>query len=183
MRRLVILALASATALAAACGGGDKDPTAPAVDPLVGRYVLTTINGQPLPYDFRPDSVVDEFGDTLVYNQRWSKDVYDLKANGRYENAYSLALSMHSVSGATEPQSFVFDETLLGKWQKTGSEVQLVADSVVVNGVREALDEPYTSSIPLAAAGDFTVTGTGSHASLGSNPTVFVDYALLYKRQ
>ena len=183
MRRFVILTLASVTALAAACGGGDKDPTAPAVDPLVGRYALTTINGQPLPYNFRPDSVVDEYADTLVYNERWSKDVYDLKANGRYENAYSVALTLHSVSGATEYPPLVFNETVLGKWQKVGSEVQLVADSVVANGVREPLDETYTSSIPLAAPGDFTVTGTRAHDSLGSNPTVFIDYSLLYKRQ
>jgi hypothetical protein len=182
MRRLVILTLASVAVLAAACGD-DKDPTAPAVDPLVARYALTTINGQPLPYQFRPDSFVDEYADTLVYNERWSKDVYDLKANGRFENSYSVALTLHSVSGATEKLELIIDETLLGKWERVGSEVRLIADSVVYNGLREPLEEPYTSSIPLAAAGDFTVTGTRGHESLGPNPTVFIDYALLYKRQ
>ena len=184
MRRSALLAVTSAVVLVAACGGDDKDPTGPAVNPLVGRYVLTTINGQPLPYQFRPDSSLDfDTADTLIYNERWSQDDYDLKANGRFENAFAVAFSEHSKRGTTEPWNFILDATLLGKWQQAGEEVRLIADSVVYQGTRQPLDEPDTTFIPLAAPGDFTIRGTRAHESLGSNPTVFIDYTLLYKRQ
>lgn len=146
MRRSALLAVTSAVVLVAACGSDDEDPTGPAVNPLVGRYVLTTTNGQPLPHQFPPDSSLDfDAADTLIYNERWSQDDYDLKANGRFENAFAVAFSEHWKRGATEPWNFIVDATFLGNWQQAGEEVRLIADNVVYQGTRQRPDEPDTT--------------------------------------
>lgn len=110
MRRLLVLALAAATTMAAA---GCSDSTGPG-DSLAGSYSLRTVNGSSLPV-------------TVVVSAGYQLDVIggsiNLDAQGNYTG---ITTYRETYSGQPSTQ---YNDTITGYWTLTGNQLTLVDNS------------------------------------------------------
>ena len=185
--RALLGGLAALTVLAAACGGGD-DPTAPTPDAAVGTYRLTTVNGNALPYLFRPDSSLDEVtGDTIVNTETVVRDDYTLSANGRFSNTYKFRARETTTEDGVPVFLDSLDATALGAWSRSTfggvPAIRFIVDTIVDVVDGRFPIQPDTFFLPIPAATGWTLSGSLPHGSLGVPNPVFVPYTLVYAKQ
>ena len=185
--RALLGALAALTLIAAACGGGDDNPTAPTPDAIVGTYRLTTVNGNALPFTFRPDSTLDPLtGDTLAYFETIVRDDYTLNANGRFSNSYKFRARKTTTKVGVPELRDSSEATALGTWVRStyGPQpaVRFIVDSLVTAAGRGPV-KPDTFFLPIPTTAGWNLSGSLPHESLGATNPVFVPYTLVYARQ
>jgi hypothetical protein len=180
--RNVRLPLAALLLGLAACKA-DSFPTTPNGD-IAGTYKLTTINGSPLPFSFRPDSqLVSGTSDTAVYRETLFQDDYELLASGRFHYTTVDSAVTHKTDGSADVKNN-YSYIYAGSWQQSSNFVRLIADSITTPGSAPAmLAVPDTFGLPLPSGNAISGIATLAHASLGPNSTVLVNYTFVYPKQ
>ena len=161
----------------------DSFPTTSNSD-IAGTYKLTTINGNPLPFTFRPDSqLVSGTSDTTVFHETLFQDQYELLPSGRFRYTTVDSGFTHTTDGSADV-NVDFSYIYLGSWQQSSNFVRLIADSIIDPGLAPAkLAVPDTFGLPLPNANGISGQATFQHASLGPNGSVFVNYIFVYPKQ
>jgi hypothetical protein len=159
----------------------DSFPTTPT--DISGTYKLTTVNGQVLPFHFRPDSVrLSGSTDTTVYSETLYREDYELLATGRFRSTSVDTLVTHTTTSgdARGDSSYAF----VGTWQQTSGSVRLSADSVARGGgAMRPVTSVVTLYLPLPNPTDISGTATLAHGSLNSAGVVYIDYTFIYRKQ
>jgi len=180
--RNVRLPLAALLLGLAACKA-DSFPTTPNAD-IAGTYKLTTINGSPLPFSFRPDSqLVSGTSDTAIYRETLFQDDYELLASGRFHYTTVDSAVTHTTDGSADVKNN-YSYIYAGSWQQSSNFVRLIADSITTPGLAPAkLAVPDTFGLPLPSGDAISGIATLAHASLGPNSTILVNYTFVYPKQ
>lgn len=160
-----------------ACGGDGTGPGSA----VVGDYVLSAINGQPIPFEFPAESLLTG-GDTSVARTTWVYSVINLRHGGRAETNSNGLVHYHFASDPT-PQSFYWSEYYSGHWQASGATVHVVFDSLARNGGAMALlASPVDLALDNPGNGALVRHYSYRHASLGAAPPP-ADYPFLYHKE
>ena len=180
--RNVRLPLAALLLGLAACKA-DSFPTTPGTS-IAGVYKLTSINGSPLPFSFRPDSVITAGAtDTTIHRETLYQDDYDLASTGRFRYTTVDTSVSHRTNGSADVKTD-FSYVYVGSWQQSSNFVRLIADSITEPGLAPAkLAVPDTFGLPLPTGNAISGVATLQHNSLGPSSFVYVNYTFVYPKQ
>jgi len=161
----------------------DSFPTTPNTE-IAGTYKLTTINGSPLPFSFRPDSqLVSGTSDTAVFRETLYQDDYELLASGRFHYTTVDSAVTHTTDGSADVKNN-YSYIYAGSWQQSSNFVRLIADSITLPGQAPAqLAQPDTFGLPLPSGNAISGVAQVPHNSLGPNSVVVVNYTFVYPKQ
>lgn len=176
MRPLPSLLLATIATL----GACSSDSTAPGKSP-VGDYALRTVAGQPVPFQFAPDTTL-EFGDTLVSTATMVAGAVNLRPGGRMEDEFEVAWDEYYTTNRFDHHTYSGGSYYVGRWEDAGAAVRAIADSAAYGGgAMTALPKPDTVMYAKAPGDELRWRFTSRHYGLGPEQPR-VEYPSVYRK-